>query len=605
MGVNASPPEKLRKLGSTARGGGEATFRVRFPTALGLVLAPLVPFVPLARAFAQRVTPPTACHGETVTRIEFHSYPPGSSFVADAWKTASGFAGMHHVPTRPEVVNAYLRVTPGLPCTELDRSESERLLRAQRFIASAVVRPVPDGPGKVRIIVETVDEIPVILGGSFEGVKVESILLGTENLDGRGLTVEVSGAPGYGYRPGFGADAIQYGAFGNPFTLAIGGERDPQGDALRFEFSKPFLTELQPNGFHIGANELNSYYGLTRPVGDEVFLNVRRTSWDVGVGTRVAKLNQSGAVGVLGGLLMGEYTNTASQAVFMTDTAGLVPAPGIPEVDGRYGSFSVVRAGVFGGIRALHFQTVRGFDAITGAQDVGKGVQFGVFAGPSIWASQHQSDYFLSGELYAGMGNPESFFEMHVLGEGRADRQDQRWDGVVSFGKFVWYVKPSDGETRLATVEISGVQHLTFPLQLSFGDHEGGLPGFPDALTVGGQRAILRLEERRVISWLPKRADWAVALFADAGKIWAGDVPFGQTSPVRGSVGISLLGAYPAGGKRTYRVDLAIPVNPDGSKFEIRFSSNDETRSIWRQPNDLAIAHSSASLQNLGSWSPR
>ncbi|MGH7655864.1 MAG: hypothetical protein ACREN6_14495 [Gemmatimonadaceae bacterium] len=116
---------------------------------------------------------------------------------------------------------------------------------------------------------------------------------------------------------------------------------------------------------------------------------------------------------------------------------------------------------------------------------------------------------------------------------------------------------------------------------------------------------MLRLEERRVVPLFTRKADWAIALFADAGKIWAGDVPFGQTSPVRAAAGISLLSAYPAGGKRTYRVDLAIPINPDGAKFEIRFSSSDETRSIWRQPNDLAVAHSAAVLQNLGSWTPR
>jgi hypothetical protein len=82
-------------------------------------------------------------------------------------------------------------------------------------------------------------------------------------------------------------------------------------------------------------------------------------------------------------------------------------------------------------------------------------------------------------------------------------------------------------------------------------------------------------------------------------------VPFGQTSAVRAAAGVSLLGAYPPGSKRTYRVDLAFPLNPDGSRLEILFSSADRTRSIWRQPNDLAIAHSAALLQNLGSWTPR
>jgi hypothetical protein len=566
--------------------------------------------LPLAQVLAQGTTSTsstslrTTCNGELITKIEIHSYLAGSSFAADAWTAATGFAGMHSTATRPEVIRAYLRVAEGTPCTELDRTESERLLRAQRFISSATIRPIEDGPGNVRLVVETVDEIPFLVGGSFQGAKLESLLLGTENFGGRGITLELSEQQGNGYRTGFGGDFVKYGAFGRPLTLAVGGELDPLGDALRFEFSKPFLTEQQPNGFHIGASELNNYFDLKRPIGDDVFLNVRRSSYDVGVGTRVGQIGHTGAIGVLGGLLVGEAVNTASEAVFMTDS-GLIAAPGLPEVDNRYQTFSVVRVGVYGGIRNLKFTTVRGFDAVTAAQDVGNGLQFGLFVGPSIWESQHTSDYFLSGEFYSGIGNPSSFFEMRITGEGRADRQNQRWDGVVSYGKFVWYVKPSFVETWVTSLEISGIQHLELPVQLSFGDHEGGLWGFPSSQTVGGQRAVFRVEKRRIIPLFTKKADWAVALFADAGKIWSGDVPFGQTSPVRAAAGVSLLSAYPAGGKRTYRVDLAIPVNPDGAKFEIRFSSSDETRSIWRQPNDLAVAHSAAVLQNLGSWTPR
>lgn len=544
------------------------------------------------------------CNGEIVSGIDIHSYPPGSTRVQDAWLVVGNAAGIHHVPTRPEVIQAYLRVQVGSRCTEVDRRESERLLRAQRFIASATVRAVPDGTGSVRIDVEVVDDLSPIIGGSLNGASVASVLLGVQNLDGRGLIVEVSGQRGFGYRTGFGGDVVKYGAFHHPFTLAIGGELDPLGDALRFEFSKPFLTDLQPNGFHVGINELNNYYDLTRPTGDDVFLNVRRASYDIGVGTRVARLNNHGAVGVLGALVMGQNINTAQQAVFMTDS-GLVAAPGLPEVDNRYSAFSVVRAGLFGGIRALTFTTVRGFDALTAAQDIGRGAEFGIFAGPSIWETPHVQDYLITGELYAGIGNPASFLEIRLLAEGRADRSIKQWDGMVGFGKFAWYVKPSAVETRLTTFEFSQVQRLVFPLQLSFFDDQGGLPGFNSSHAVGGKRAVVQIEERRVVKIITSRADFAVAGFVAAGKIWAGDVPYGQNTPVRASVGVSLLTAYPAGSKRTYRMDFAVPVNPDGAKFQIRFSSSDETRSIWRQPNDIAGAHSGAILQNLGSWLPR
>ncbi len=572
---------------------------------LALLLAPFA--AAAAQSETGSIVPraaPALCHGEMVTSMEIITHPPGATRVADAWKEVSSFAGMHHTPMKEWLIKAYLRVGAGQRCTELNRSESERLLRAQRFIASATVRPVPDGPGQVKIVVETVDDLGVILGGSFRGASLQSLLVGNENINGQGLTVELSGERGFRYRSGFGGDVVQYGAFGKPFTLAVGGEVHPQGDALRFEFSKPFLTELQPNGFHIGATEVNSYYDLTRPTGDDVFLNVRRVAYDVGLGTRVGKLSRDGAIGVIGALITGESVNVATHAVFMTDS-GLFATPPLSEVDNKYSELSVVRVGGFAGLRALKFLPVHGFDAVAATQDVAKGVQLGLFAGPSVWASRNRSDYFVSGELYAGFGTAASFLEVRLTGEGRADRQSQRWDGIVAFGKLAWYMKPSDDETRSATIEFSRVQHLAFPLQLSFFDHLGGLPGFQNSSAVGGHRGILRLEERRVVPIITKRADWAIAAFADAGKIWAGDVPFGRTSALRGSLGISLLTAYPAGGKRIYRVDFAVPVNPDGSRFEIRFSSSDETRSIWRQPNDIAAARSNAALGNLGSWAPR
>jgi hypothetical protein len=563
-----------------------------------LLLAPQAP------APAPRFGALFTCNGEIVSSINIHSYPPGSTFVQDAWLVVGNAAGIHHVATRPEVIQAYLRLQVGSRCAEVDRRESERLLRAQRFIASATVRAVPVGEGRVRIDVEVVDDLSPIVGGSLRGASVASVLLGVQNLDGRGLIVEASGQRGFGYRTGFGGDVVKYGAFHRPFTLALGGEIDPLGDAFRFEFSKPFLTDLQPNGFHVGISEVSNYYDITRPTGDDVFLNVRRANYDIGVGSRVARLNDHGAVGVLGALLMGQTINTAQQAVFMTDS-GLVAAPGLPEVNNRYSAFSVVRAGLFGGIRALTFTTVRGFDAVTAAQDLGRGVELGVFVSPSIWETPHTQDYLLSSELYAGIGNPESFLEVRLLAEGRANRTFQQWDGIVGFGKLAWYVKPSEVETRVTTFQFSQVQRLVFPLQLGFFDDQGGLPGFNSSEAVGGKRAVVQVEERRVVKMITSRADFAVAGFVAAGKIWAGDVPYGQNTPVRASIGVSLLTAYPAGSKRTYRVDFAVPINPDGAKFQIRFSSSDETRSIWRQPNDIAGAHSGAILQNLGSWSPR
>jgi outer membrane protein assembly factor BamA len=67
--------------------------------------------------------------------------------------------------------------------------------------------------------------------------------------------------------------------------------------------------------------------------------------------------------------------------------------------------------------------------------------------------------------------------------------------------------------------------------------------------------------------------DLGGAVFVDAGKVWAGDIPFGTTTPVKVGIGVGLLAASPVGSRRTYRVDLAVPVSADKfAKWEVRVS---------------------------------
>lgn len=178
---------------------------------------------------------------------------------------------------------------------------------------------------------------------------------------------------------------------------------------------------------------------------------------------------------------------------------------------------------------------------------------------------------------------------------------------MVGDARVAWYATPSARNTQIMCLELSGIQHLAFPFQLTFRDHDGGLRGFPDATFAGGRRAVMRLEERRLLPSVSPRADVAVVGFVDAGKLWAGDVPYGVATDVRGAVGISLLGAFPSGGKRTYRLDIAVPLNParGGARWELRFSSADRTQLLWREPADIARVRADAALSNLLEWSAR
>jgi hypothetical protein len=84
--------------------------------------------------------PEGRCRGERVSAIEIRPGRPPFAGAARFWRTAARAVGLHHVTTRASTVASFLDVAVGEPCTEFRRSESERVLRAQPFLADASVR---------------------------------------------------------------------------------------------------------------------------------------------------------------------------------------------------------------------------------------------------------------------------------------------------------------------------------------------------------------------------------------------------------------------------------------------------------------------------------
>ena len=550
-----------------------------------------------------RPTGTTRCAGELITQIVVRSHPPSAQGAAARfYEQASEMTTVHLATTRPAVIRAWLLLSAGEPCNERARAESERLLRAQPFIASAAIRVQPDGAGRARLLVDVVDELPLIVSGSISRGTLSSIVLGTENLAGRGLLVSAGLSRGFAYRAGFGARAVWHGAFGRPQYVSIEAERLQHGDKLAFAYAEPLLTDIQRRAFHVSAGGESDFNYLRRNRGEEVALFTRRAFWDAGLVRRIGSMREGRTAGALGVVLMGEDIRIGGGVVVVSDS-GLVPAPDSALV-ARYPDYGVARVALLSGVRRMRYLTVDGFDALQAQQDVGIGVQVGMLAGPSFWASRGEADLFVSGDLYAGVGGPRSFLAAQLLAEARANHASGRWSGAVSSTRLSWYAKAGDQWTTMASVEGAALKKLSFPSQLSFRDGEGGVRGYADAAASGGGRAVMRLEGRRDLPQVTPRAAIAVALFADAGKLWARDAPYGVTTPVRGSLGVSLLGAYPAAGKRTYRLDFAFPLNPEhgGATFEVRLRSSDRTRGVWREPRDVARTRTGALPATLLKW---
>ena len=213
------------------------------------------------------------------------------------------------------------------------------------------------------------------------------------------------------------------------------------------------------------------------------------------------------------------------------------------------------------------------------------------------------ADRFFATDIYWGFGGQRSFIGSQMIAEGRLEIGKRVWENVLTGGRLAWYLRPSIHQLTLTQLEWSTGNQVRVPFQLAFNDINGGLIGYRNSRIPGGQRLVLRAEQRMVIPSIRNVADAGLAVFADAGRLWRGNAPYGVTTPWRATAGISLQAAVPPRSRRLYRVDLGFPIGGDpDAKFEIRFSSADRSRSFWTQPMDMTRARERTVPTSIFSW---
>lgn len=548
---------------------------------------------PPPSAYIAEALPVAGCDGLMISKVEIRTYPPSATTAAErAVVVTASAARITRQRSEPFLVRAYLRLKEGELCTEQARHESERLIRAQRLFASAAVRAYADGAGGVVIRVDVVDEVPLVLGAVLDGSELTALTLGTRSYQGRGITIVGGFEQGGPYRTGGRVLLGQAGVFGHPALADLELIRRPLGGLLRVGIAEPFLIDGQERAMHASFSQEVEYGRLVREGETDAASEARRTMYSVGYLRRVGSDVRSGVVGLGGVMVLGTDIRTSESVVIISDS-GLV-ATGDTELSGRYSNYAVGRVAAVVALRAMRFRTVRRFETLRAEQDVGQGVQLEMLLGPSIGKSSETRDMLAAADLYLGTGGATSFASLRVRAEGRRLPGLNSWRGVVATGHLSWHRLTSETRTRTFTASASRVDRLVFPMQLTFREFDGGLIGFAGSKESGGRRATVRIEERRLVPFLGTRASLAVGAFADAGALWAGDVPYGSTSPLRASTGVTLFAALPSAGKRLYRLDFGVPLNPapGGSRYAIRLSSADRTGNYWMEPHDVARARS-------------
>jgi hypothetical protein len=255
----------------------------------------------------------------------------------------------------------------------------------------------------------------------------------------------------------------------------------------------------------------------------------------------------------------------------------------------RYFRHRVNRINALAGFRDVKYMRVTGFESLDGNQDVRRGFELaGVLGrGMRLFGGLDQ-DLFASGNAYLGFGRPNAFAAGEITMEGRRDQDNGAWDGLLASSRVATYLKPAPRHTFVTSFEWSAGWNQRIPFQLTLADRDGGPRGYRDSWAAGGERIVLRLEDRIFAGNLKQFASVGVAPFVDMAKLYRGDVPFGATTGINAAVGISLLASVPPRSQRMWRVDFAYPLERShGARFRVRIVNRDFTSIFWREPRDV------------------
>lgn len=540
------------------------------------------------------------CDGRVISAIDIEPHPP-----AMIGNEPSGIrrAIQHFVfqsaTTRTWAIRPFVLARPGQRCSDRNLSELARVVRAQPYIATATVRAVPDTGNAVRLVVETTDDVPLIIGGGYTSDGFTNVKYGNTNIGGTGFLASAQWRQGRAYRDGLTLTLRQFGLLNQPVIATLDAQRDLLGGHFTVGVTRPFLSDLEHIAWYAGGTHDNAYRSFVRKSGPTLRLPVARDVWSAG---SVARFGWRGAGVMIGPIATYEKARPATEGLIASDS-GVVPAD-TNALENRYTPYRTFRAGLAGGMRWLSYVHVQGFDALIGEQDIARGFQVAatVERGLGVAKATDRSS-LVSLDLYGGAGTPHSFFATRWRGEELPSGAGDSWSAGVLSGRSAWYVRTSQHSTFAASAEFSGGWRERLPLQLSLGNSISGIRGYNGAAIAGGRRAVIRLEERQATLSTGRFAQWGTAYFMDIGKTWSGDVPFGQTTVARASLGVGLLAAVPPKSRQTLRADLAVPVTGDAPKhWVLRVYAIDATRFFWRDPSDLSPVRAGAPASSIFGW---
>jgi hypothetical protein len=585
---------------------------VSFRTVVALLLLLPAPLLAQAVPAGQPTVPasPDACATGVISFVFIDNksiFDTADPTLDQRFRRAYDAANALHVRTKEWVIRRELLFGPGSCFDPFILEETERVLRGYAFLSRVDIFAVPQPDGTYHIIVNTQDEwstrIDVRVSTS-GGVGIDGIRLAEENLLGTGQSLglfyfehEVTRDYGVSYfTPQF---------FGTRWDLRSELGRTRAGTTFGQEIAYPFVGEVSRWAMRQGFRREDRFFDYV--VGDNaglrashVLLPLREQAFDMAV---VRRIGRRGNMALIGGALSYEelsYPGTVELAPD-GDLDRRTPAPDslVRPLMSQRTELSSIRAFALLGHRNVWWVRRHGLDSMRGQEDVRLGAEAILALGRSLPSLEKDNDLYTMLGMYTAFNVGEGLVVLRGRTDARrnliASADSPEWEDIYVDAELLGYLQtPSlPRQTLMLRANAAGAWNTETPFQLGLGGLHG-LRGYNRERHPGGRRFVLTLEDRFFIGWpLPALLDVGGTVFADIGRIWAGDVPFGADSGWRTAVGVGLRGSFPAGSRSIYRVDFAWPLDPGTGARDFRVTmSIGELRGLNPRETDRQITRS-------------
>jgi len=545
----------------------------------------LLPLLCLAVAVVPRAAKGQECPAGSISHVfvDNHSIFDLDEIAVQRLEWAYALANKLHIRTRPGFIRRELLFRTGDCYQPFLLQDSERILRRLPFISNADVYGLEQSDGSWHVVVDTRDEWstrPEITAEFENGIRIRRVALTELNLVGRGIQLSAFYSQDKANHQA-GAEVFSPQFLGTETDIRIGGGETRVGQFVRGGFTYPFHGEVGRSAWRVFGSLSEDYFDFSTGGGedpDHVLLPLREERVEL---TYARRFGEPGSLTVLGGGLSRELVRPMGypESIRLApggDFGSLEPIDPAQAGELEDQSFfaSGTRINLLFGQRNIRFIQREGLDALKGITDVEVGTDVSLTLSRTVsvpFGGGVPDDLDARFRFYAGAAPGDLTVASQLALEGRQIFSDPAndhsgWRDLLAEADLLVYWQPSEyrNHTVLGRVSAAGGWTVDRPFQLTLGGRSG-VRGYQDDRFPGARRIVLNVEDRIYLGWpAPDLFDMGLTFFADAGHMWAGDVPFGADSGWKGTVGLGLRLGLPAGSQSVARIDLAWPLGSGG-----------------------------------------